>query len=1033
MTPLARSPLGRFTAWVVFAVFLATLLPPSASHGALRKSAIAAGATPEQAQQRLRDAFARLRSARDRVSAAEVDVKARAKALGRDVDKIFAFVRDEVGHEVYAGVLRGADGALLGRAGNAADKSLLLHALLTANGVSARFATGTLDESRARELVDQMLRRARPVTPPSVAEDTVARSLRDSSHLSSAQLAGYRAKRKDTQDLLRQVDEDQRFLDRVLRESSVRLEGGAPAASATLVSEARPHVWVQYQRGGAWVDLDPSFSRARSGEAFARPTATPATIPDALHHRVAIRVKMEAQRDGGLHVSTLLEAAYSSAHLVGTHLLLGNVPNFPAAKPGLAALDQASKFLPMLMVRGTRVFREGFDLRGNVVPSAEFTPGLAGATGGAFGGFGRALGGLSPETASGELTRVWLELAVQAPGTGERTYVRDVVDRIGPEHRAKPGPKVIKPEYADESRLRHLLAGQYTIAVDTGFYCRPSAFHTIAAQLAARQPLAEAAVKAELANDDAAKDQVAAKYAEAAAQDLSAELVALSCGTKQLGDRLVAGRYAGAVFYRAGPGIALLTTRLDRVPNSSPVVHRGFDIVAQPLRAMAAPAAGDPRAIVLALGVLQTHLEGLLAADFHDALVEQLDAVAGAVPVQGAREPLTTVDVFEAAQRTGVRSILLGQQNAASALPRLGLPPGVRARIGEEIARGNIVLVPERAVPLRARPTAGWWRIDPASGSTLGIMESGEGAAIAEYVVPVSRALPAAMWLMQHRFAIGLTLTSACLGGLFLAIATGLAYEAGIGSAGDAQLGALVGGVACAVWGAWETMMAAVPPGGGQASQPGRPAAGPPGKAPPAKGPPGAGKPGPPPAPKPGPGGGGSGKTDVDKLMEEHPGLARKTAEASLTRQDSAAKGKSKKGADVTVTGTTRSQRPATLVVDESEVSVTGSVKSLRGRLTEEASQLEKTGTRHESEIVMQVGRKGADPPTDDEIRHAWNKLKAGGGDIDFDKTRIRLFNADGDEIVNEVFVFPQAPPPPAQLPSPPAAPPAPPSAPPKP
>jgi transglutaminase-like putative cysteine protease len=51
------------------------------------------------------------------------DVAAR---LGYDPDALFAFVRDEIHYEAYAGVLRGAKGTLWARAGNAADQAVLL-------------------------------------------------------------------------------------------------------------------------------------------------------------------------------------------------------------------------------------------------------------------------------------------------------------------------------------------------------------------------------------------------------------------------------------------------------------------------------------------------------------------------------------------------------------------------------------------------------------------------------------------------------------------------------------------------------------------------------------------------------------------------------------------------------------------------------------------------------------------------------------------------------------------------------------------
>src|SRR5687767_2729080 len=61
------------------------------------------------------------------------DLRFRAARLGR-AESAFEWVRDHVRFEAYAGAFRGAKGAYIARAANAADRSLLLAELLTANG-----------------------------------------------------------------------------------------------------------------------------------------------------------------------------------------------------------------------------------------------------------------------------------------------------------------------------------------------------------------------------------------------------------------------------------------------------------------------------------------------------------------------------------------------------------------------------------------------------------------------------------------------------------------------------------------------------------------------------------------------------------------------------------------------------------------------------------------------------------------------------------------------------------------------------------
>ena len=93
-----------------------------------------------------------------------------AATLTYDVDAIVAFVRDRIHYEAYAGVLRGARGTLLARAGNATDQAVLLGALLDAARVNWRYATGALDAAATET--------ASPRTSPSPAPRPAAPTTR---------------------------------------------------------------------------------------------------------------------------------------------------------------------------------------------------------------------------------------------------------------------------------------------------------------------------------------------------------------------------------------------------------------------------------------------------------------------------------------------------------------------------------------------------------------------------------------------------------------------------------------------------------------------------------------------------------------------------------------------------------------------------------------------------------------------------------------------------------------------------------------
>ena len=95
--------------------------------------------------------------------AADWDVDALASALSFDPEQAYEFVRDRIGFDPYEGVLRGAEGTLAARAGNALDRALLLAALLDAMGVEHRFALAELDDASVDRVLERAL--AAPVEP----------------------------------------------------------------------------------------------------------------------------------------------------------------------------------------------------------------------------------------------------------------------------------------------------------------------------------------------------------------------------------------------------------------------------------------------------------------------------------------------------------------------------------------------------------------------------------------------------------------------------------------------------------------------------------------------------------------------------------------------------------------------------------------------------------------------------------------------------------------------------------------------------
>lgn len=218
------------------------------------------------------EAFAGFGALKSQSYAPGYDVGARA-AQFHDVQSAFAYVRDGIHTDPYAGAMRGAQGTLMALAGSPADKAALLAALLTAQGVSVRYAHATLTDAECRQLltVDTI---ATPVPSPSSTLQTgVNRPL-------SAAMS--QARRMFA------------TLQPALLSANMPITGDA-AIQQQLSANVRDHWWLQVQQNGSWIDADPSLPNASLGtHVGGAATETPDELPDAIEATIAIRLLADA-------------------------------------------------------------------------------------------------------------------------------------------------------------------------------------------------------------------------------------------------------------------------------------------------------------------------------------------------------------------------------------------------------------------------------------------------------------------------------------------------------------------------------------------------------------------------------------------------------------------------------------------------------------------------------------------------------------------------------------------------------------------
>lgn len=401
--------------WILAAVLAASAHVPAFGDDAAAKL-----------RKTLDDGKAMLRAYLEAIDPAEFDLKRKAAKLGKDPGEIFAFVRDEIGYEPYAGALRGAVGCLRAGAGNHVDKALLLDALLRLAEHKTRLAFGTLAEPE-RMILDQanqhltLAEEGQPDLPyyldsPALVEERRAARERMEKHV--------RARLERLTAALGPVAKAEQ----------------RPPPTAIPVSEGPdrtvPHVWVQLLQAGKAVDLDPSFPFAEPGQAFTKVVRTGATAPEEMWHRVTIRGYLERFQGGKVVRKKLFESAHKAKDLAGAPVVVQS----GSATVGLLMAKRTVHFLAL---------RIDGKLASDPVPTYTLTQ-PADAGGGEF------------------IVAVAAEVVVSGPDQPDRVERRYLFDRWGLTYRALGFTIPLTKLTPDKKAAARLDGTALYLAVETG-------------------------------------------------------------------------------------------------------------------------------------------------------------------------------------------------------------------------------------------------------------------------------------------------------------------------------------------------------------------------------------------------------------------------------------------------------------------------------------------------------------------------------------------------------------------------------------
>jgi hypothetical protein len=565
-----------------------------------------------------------------------------------DLDGAFAAVATGIRFEPYAGILRGPRGTVLAHGGNAADQALLLADLLGANGYRVRFVRGTLAGGNLGVLI-------RGLYPPEITDLSL----------------------------------DEKYLPY------------DPASDTALRALAADHVWLEVDQGGElWLPLDPSFPRARIGEAYGKPQSRLDALPDDMRQRIVLTLHEETaggeKRELGRLEATSAELGLQPLSLLvlgvrqlkapeeekkqggGAGGLLGGALMGGGKKPETAAQEPKAAEPVGMMYRRTL-------LRGG--ETVELAPSLV----------------LNDDPDS-RIRREWLEIAIHAPGRDPRIVVRDLyVDDA-------PGVDASAPAPYRRYSLS-IMAGPIDV----------EAVRDYAGRLGGQIDL------------DASKARVDAIGGVVGAEAASIAVAA----DGEIGP--LAGHLMGLAF--AAESDAL--TRRIASRNAVAVVQ------AIPRIVIASVEGGDGSTWRVALDLRLDEVEAWPYPGNATRAAEHLQSARGIQNsmlegrflerVLGLEQTANTANLVAGVEGGQAAMLLLGAGQEDRIEQIEGLSPYARRLIAGSLKNGFEVIIPPKPVQLAGRARFGWWERDPATGRIVGVMDDGLHQAMTSYSVNTTR------------------------------------------------------------------------------------------------------------------------------------------------------------------------------------------------------------------------------------------------------------------------------------------------------
>jgi hypothetical protein len=604
------------------------------------------------------------------------------------------------------------------RQGNSLDRALLLYEMLRLAGHRVQLVQGELSDTEAERVFQDAI-----FIPGATDISTLPPSLTNFQE----RIKNFADRNKfDAQELLAEtnemIKEEERIsveLSRRVNDQTLKLLEAVKAHKKEDVhnpvafKDLKDHWWVQYQKDGDWMDLDPTFRDAAPGRTIGeiKKIQRSSRLNSKLVHSLVIRLIIERLENGGLIEEKVLEHTLRPSDFIGGTISLHQVPmDLPDIKAMIQgnslqknlkeAVSKQNEWLPILSIGKKEIKRNSILESG----SLNRTPGkkpTKKSEGGLTGGFGNAFGGSSQpkQKEDSELTAEWIEYEIQSPGRPVRKIRREIFDLIGPA--VRKSKKYANMEISEEQRMKRnlLVLSQIEILPVVSRFTPEFIQHKSAEYLLSQKQTLLSFMQS---FNGLEPDEILSRTEQLSSEPWALYSLALT--------RTRLSRHARESFL-GSLNIFSSASFLMENEKQELEMYQGIDIIANDIAVF--PAEGiDSFAIKLEQGVLDTNVE--------------------VKPMMDERWIENTAVIFDKSKDQNIDWILL-KDVEGSDWNKVHLSPDVKARIEQDISEGFMAFVPEKVVKIDGKPVTGWWRLDPATGETIGVGETGRGQAMTSY------------------------------------------------------------------------------------------------------------------------------------------------------------------------------------------------------------------------------------------------------------------------------------------------------------